>query len=451
MKKTGRIEMPKGRMAILVGGGPAPGINGVISGAGIEALDNEFEVVALYDGFESICDHENIDLHDATGPARLLSYNDLTRIHWEGGSILRTSRRRPADHELGKAVKNLKDLGINFLLTIGGDDTLTSSRRIRDAAASAIGVAHVPKTIDNDLPLAANTPTFGFETARHVGTEIVNSLSYDAKATNRWVFVIMMGRTAGHLALHVAKGAGATCCIIPEEFKENADLTLDDVADTLICSMLVRATKPRARLDGVAVIAEGVIGRLSDASLKEMEEDGLATIGYDAHGHLKLGDIQLGRALQLKVQSRLDHFTFNGGPKLTDGIVVKDIGYELRCHHPIPFDVEYTRDMGYAATRLLMSGKSGYLISLENGSTNPIRYEDLPLDDKGKVKPRLVDINSESYQVARKYMFRIDEQDLQDEKFAARLSETANGMTREQLIERFSHMFAAQAYKPPVF
>jgi len=106
--------------------------------------------------------------------------------------------------------------------------------------------------------------------------------------------------------------------------------------------------------------------------------------------------------------------------------------------------------MGYAATRLLLSGKSGYLISLENGSTNPIRYEDLPLDDEGRVIPRLVDIESESYQVARKYMFRIDKQDLQDEEFAARLSETAN-MTVEQLKVRFSHMFAVQAYNPPAF
>ncbi|MDP6354434.1 MAG: 6-phosphofructokinase [Planctomycetota bacterium] len=450
MRKTGRIETAKGRMAILVGGGPAPGINGVISGAGIEAMDNEFEVIGLYDGFKSICDHENIDLFDETGPARLLAYSDLTRIHWEGGTILRTSRRRPSDDELDRAVKNLKDLGIDLLLTIGGDDTLTSSRRIRDAADGTIGVAHVPKTIDNDLPLAANTPTFGFETARHVGTEIVNSLSYDAKATNRWVFVIMMGRSAGHLALHVAKGAGATCCIIPEEFSEDADLTLGDVADTLISSMLVRATPPRGRLDGVAVIAEGVIGRLCDASLEEMKEDGLATIGFDDHSQLKFADILLGRALQLKVQDRLDNFTFNGGPKLTDGIVVKNIGYELRCHHPIPFDVEYTRDMGYAATRLLLSGKSGYLISLENGSTNPIRYEDLPFDDEGRVIPRLVDIESESYQVARKYMFRIDKQDLQDEEFAVRLSETAN-MTVEQLKVRFSQMFALQAYNPPVF
>jgi len=446
-----RAKKPKGRLAILVGGGPAPGINGVISGAGIEALDRGLEVVGLYDGFEAVCQKNPIDLDDSTGPARLLQYEDLTHIHWEGGTILRTSRKRPDDDGLPRIARHLRRLKVKYLLTIGGDDTLTTSRRLKKMARGAFGVAHVPKTIDNDLPLPGDAPTFGFETARARGTEAVLSMLYDAKATRRWFFVVMMGRSAGHLALGVAKSAGATTAIIPEDFRKGRKLTVDDIADTIIGSMALRRAGPRPRMDGVAIIAEGVATRLPTSELKKLEEQHLAKVGYDAHDNIKLADIQLGRALQIAVKNRLkkDYALGDGGEPLTDGVVVKDVGYELRGCHPVAFDVEYTRNLGYAGAKLLLSGKSGYLISMVGGHSKPIKYEDVPTDAKGKVEPRVVDVTSESYEVARRYMFRLERRHLESRDELARLAEIAGDMSVQDLKARFSRVVDIQAYKGP--
>ncbi len=433
----------KGRLGILVGGGPAPGINGVISAAGIEALDNGFEVVGLYDGFESICSGE-ISIGNQDQPARTLGYGDLTHIHWEGGTILRISRYRPSDEDLPRALENLEKIGVRYLLTIGGDDTLSSSQRLAALAAGRINVAHIPKTIDNDLPLPANTPTFGFETARSRGAEIVNSLLYDAKATNRWFLVIMMGRTAGHLGLAVAKSIGATRAIIPEEFVDEEKITLNDIADTFIASMIARRAKPRPRLDGVAIVAEGIVYKLKPEDLKEMERKNLAKLEYDQYDNIKLQNILLGRALQERIVERLDKgFGLNGGEPLTKGIVTKDVGYELRCCHPIPFDVEYTRDLGYAGAKFLLEGKTECLISLKNGHTNPIPYDEILDPETGKFRTRLVDVHSDSYEVARKYMFRLDQEHFDDLNTLQNMASVVN-MSPEQFKENFQRVIDIQ-------
>jgi len=451
---------PEGPMGILVGGGPAPGINGVISGAAIEALDRDCEVIGFYDGFESLCREQPIDLESETGPARKLDYPDLTHIHWEGGSILRTSRKCPTDDEIGMAVNNLNQLGIKYFLTIGGDDTLTTSRRIMLAKDNEALVAHVPKTIDNDVPLQEGVPTFGFETARAKGTETVTSLLYDAKTTRRWFFVVSMGRAAGYLALGIAKSAGATCAIIPEEFnafyteegRPKTYLTLSDLADTVISSMLVRYTqtaRPVPRQDGVAVIAEGVAELLSDDELSELERRGLAKLEWDDARNRDLKQIQLGRAIRLEVERKLkEEFTFEEGRGLTTGFVVKDLGYELRCCHPVPFDVEYTRDLGYAAAKRLFSGNTGELISLVNGRCEPIAYDKLPVDEENKIITRYVQVDSESYEVARRYMFRLTQDDLDGSERTESLMKAAGDKTIGAFRARFGRVIEIQAYPP---
>ena len=151
----------KGKLAIVVGGGPAPGINGVISSATIEGVKQGYDVIGLRDGFKWLAQG------DATHITPL-GINDVTPIHHRGGSILGTARTNPAKSETSMA--NLLDafrrLGVSALVSIGGDDTAYSASQIYKKAAGAIRVAHVPKTIDNDLPLPGSTPTFGFETAR---------------------------------------------------------------------------------------------------------------------------------------------------------------------------------------------------------------------------------------------------------------------------------------------
>ncbi|HEV2879446.1 MAG TPA: 6-phosphofructokinase, partial [Candidatus Eremiobacteraceae bacterium] len=200
-------------LGILVGGGPAPGINGVIASATIEAINEGCRVVGIYDGFKWL----------AKGDATLtqeLRIEDVSRIHWLGGSILRTSRTNPAKEKttLDNAVRALRTLGITHLLCIGGDDTTFGAAKIAEAAGGTLHVATVPKTIDNDLPLPDNMPTFGFETARAVGSNIVESLMEDARTTQRWYLAVTMGRKSGALALGIAKASGATLAVIPEEF-----------------------------------------------------------------------------------------------------------------------------------------------------------------------------------------------------------------------------------------
>ncbi|MDD4600922.1 MAG: 6-phosphofructokinase, partial [Negativicutes bacterium] len=200
-------------LAILCGGGPAPGINSVISSVTIEAINNGWDVLGIIDGFAHLSNGEK-----KTVP---LSIDRVSRIHLDGGSILKTSRFNPTKNEtyLRNTINTLIILGVTHLVTIGGDDTAYSAARLSDYAQKVLGidlrVAHVPKTIDNDLPLPEGIPTFGFETARSLGAQIVSNLMEDAKTSGRWFFAVVMGRTAGHLALGIGKSAGATVTIIP--------------------------------------------------------------------------------------------------------------------------------------------------------------------------------------------------------------------------------------------
>ena len=250
----------KRKLGILVGGGPAPGINGVIGAAAIEASNNGVEAVGIYDGFRWLCrgDAKHV---------RTLRIEDVSRIHFEGGSILRTARDNPAKsaETLDRTVAVLDRLGLEALVTIGGDDTAYSASRVAAHSGGRLRVVHVPKTIDNDLPLPGNMPTFGFQTARHVGAELVHNLMEDARTTGRWYLVVTMGRKAGHLTLGIAKAAGATLAIIAEEFSDEK-VSLDRVADVLEGAILKR--RLRDRQDGVALIAEGIGERLDPEDLK---------------------------------------------------------------------------------------------------------------------------------------------------------------------------------------
>ena len=238
------------RMGILVGGGPAPGINSAIGAAVIEAVNSGLSVVGIIDGFKHLADGR-------TEMVRPLEISDVSRIHSQGGSILRTSRTNPARHEedLWRTVDSIKKLGLDCLVTIGGDDTAYGASEVAKAAGGWLKVAHVPKTIDNDLPLPGGQSTFGFETARQVGTEAVLNLMEDARTTNRWYFIVVMGREAGHLALGIAKAAGATLALIPEEFTKGGP-RLDEISKVLEGSILKRRVMGNDH--GVAVIAEGI-------------------------------------------------------------------------------------------------------------------------------------------------------------------------------------------------
>ena len=200
-------------LAILVGGGPAPGINGVIAAATIRARLAGLNVIGIRDGFEHLIGG---DISHVTP----LTIEVVSRIHLRGGSQIGTSRANPTKDRahVANVVRALQALGVSQLITIGGDDTAFSAMTVAAMANGAIRVVHVPKTIDNDLDLPPHVDTFGYQTARHYGAAIVESLMVDATTTSRWYFVVAMGRKAGHLALGIGKAAGVTVTLIGEEF-----------------------------------------------------------------------------------------------------------------------------------------------------------------------------------------------------------------------------------------
>jgi 6-phosphofructokinase 1 len=411
-------------VAILVGGGPAPGINGVISAATIEAINQQKKVLGVYDGFKWLAKGD-------TTHVTWLNIDSVSRIHFQGGSILRTSRENPTKDpkKMTNVLSSLKELGVNCLVTIGGDDTAFSSSQVEKQGGGDIRVVHVPKTIDNDLPLPGSMPTFGYETARSVGTEIVHNLMEDARTTSRWYFVISMGRHSGHLALGIGKAAGATITVIPEEFKK-PKVTLAEICDVLEGAIIKRTAMGRS--DGVAVVAEGLASKLTDKDLKALAKQHLAVLDYDEFGNPKLSEVNFGRAVKEHIEARF------AARKMKMATIEKNIGYEVRCAPPVPFDCEYTRDLGYSAIRFLVSGGSGAMVSIQGGKMVPMYFPDI-MDERGKTRVRFVDTSTESYQVARKYMIRLGPEDFQDKARVAELA-AAGGYTAAEFQKKFGHL-----------
>jgi ATP-dependent phosphofructokinase / diphosphate-dependent phosphofructokinase len=393
------------RLAILVGGGPAPGINSVIAAATIRARLEGVDVVGVRDGFEWLMQGDV----DHVTP---LTIEAVSRIHFRGGSHLGIARANPttAPELLEQTVNSLLRLNVTQLITIGGDDTAFSAMRLERHAAGAIRVVHVPKTIDNDLDLPAHIDTFGYQTARHYGVEIVKNLMVDAKTTSRWYFVVAMGRKTGHLALGIGKAAGATLTLVAEEFK--APTPLKTVVDTLVGGIIKRLSY--GRRDGVAVIAEGVV-----LGIRPEDLAGLEAVERDAHGHIRIDEVSLGEILKTQVTMRLREL----GIKTT--IAAKNIGYELRCADPIPFDMEYTRDLGYCAAGYLLAGEGSAMISIQGGRFVPIPFETMIDPETGRTRVRSVDVSSTRYAIARRYMLRLKREDFEDPHDVAKLAATA--------------------------
>ncbi|MFQ5584301.1 MAG: 6-phosphofructokinase, partial [Calditrichia bacterium] len=262
------------KLAILVGGGPAPGINSVIGTATIRANLEGVEVVGIRDGFKWI-------MQGDISHTRELTIENVSRIHFRGGSYIGIARDNPTREKklLENTVTSLLRLNVDKLITIGGDDTAYSAMKVEEKASGRIRVVHVPKTIDNDLDLPHGIPTFGYQTARHLGVDIVKSLMVDAQTTSRWYFVVSMGRKAGHLALGIGKAAGATLTLIPEEFPEPV-VKLSHIVDILVGAIIKRLSY--GRRDGVAILAEGLVVRLDPEELEV-----LMNVERDAHDNIR--------------------------------------------------------------------------------------------------------------------------------------------------------------------
>jgi 6-phosphofructokinase len=408
------------KLAILVGGGPAPGINSVIGAATIRAAVEGVDVIGIKDGFKWIMQGDITHFRE-------INIQNVSRIHFRGGSYIGISRANPTKDpkHLENAVTSLLRLNVDKLITIGGDDTAFSALKVNEMASGRIKVVHVPKTIDNDLDLPHGIPTFGFQTARHIGVEVVKNLMVDAQTTSRWYFVISMGRKAGHLALGIGKATGATLTLIPEEFA-NKQIKFSHIVDILVGAIIKRLSYGKP--DGVAIIAEGLVEHLDPADFESLVE-----VERDAHDNIRIAEINFGEILKTKVQERLREF----GLKAT--LVSKNIGYELRCADPIPFDMEYTRDLGFSAAQFILDGGSGAMVSIQNGNFVPMFFKDI-IDPKTlKTKVRMVDPASESFYIARRYMLRLNQADFDDPHELAKLAATA-GISIDDFVKKFGYL-----------
>jgi 6-phosphofructokinase 1 len=410
--------MPIKRIGIVVGGGPAPGTNGVISAVAIEAINAGCVPVGFHDGFEWLAQRYTDEQHE-------LTIHEVSRVHLDGGVMLGSSRKDvAADPEsLENTVAALAKLKIDALVCVGGDDVVRSAVAI--GARSPVKVVHVPKSIDNDLWMPLPLATLGYETARHVGVGIVKSLMEDARTTGRWYLGVTMGRPTGHLTLGIGKAASATCSIIPEEFPAPV-IALADIADIVEGCIIKRRAMGRSH--GVVLLAEALVERFSPQEIAELQH-----VDRDVQGNIRVTEIDLGRKVKNEVQQRLEH----RGIDVT--LVDKTIGYELRCAPPIPFDAEYARDLGYAAVRYLLEGGSAALITIQGGEFAPIPFSDVLEPQSGKGRLRTVDVTTESYRVAREYMVRLDKSDIADPIWVRKLCE-AGGLQEPELRSRFAKL-----------
>jgi 6-phosphofructokinase 1 len=410
-------------IGIVVGGGPAPGLNGVIHAVTITAINSGYRVVGIMEGFK----------HLAAGKPQIvpLTIRDVSRIHLKGGTILKTSRANPTGSKetLRNTVNALRDARVTHLVSTGGDDTAFSAYAVSRFAQEEMGIelqsVHVPKTIDNDLPLPEGIPTFGFETARQEGTEIIKNLMEDAQSTLRWYIVVAMGRKAGHLALGIGKSAGATLTLIPEEW-HGEKTRLQQVSDIIATSVIKRLADGQSH--GVAIVAEGVMELMDHQDLTFLE-----TVERDEHGHPRMAEINSAAILKREVRSILQEL----GIKMT--LVDKEVGYELRCADPCAFDIDYTRTLGQAAVDFFNEGGTNALVTVQQNQVVPIPYDDLMDPDTGRTGVRMVNTYSLTFKSAQRFMIRLSRQDLEDKDQLEKLAACTN-LDPQAFVQRFGYL-----------
>jgi 6-phosphofructokinase len=365
----------KKAIAILCAGGPAPGINTVIGSVTKVFLNAGFNVLGLHGGYKTIFT-DNPDFE-------YLDFVFADKIYSTGGSILRMSRYKPKDSEFKTDffVKN----NIKLLVTIGGDDTASTATRLsRFLSDNKLNVAniHVPKTIDNDLPLPEGNPTFGYHSAKEEGVRLATTIYEDARTSGNWFIVSAMGREAGHLAFGIGTACHYPMIIIPEMFNK-AKVNFDRILRLIISAIIKRLILNISY--GAVIISEGVFHFMSD---EEIDGTGI-NFTYDEHGHPELGNVSKSHIFNILLQHRLKRINISVRSR------PNEIGYELRCCRPIAYDLTYATLLGTGIIKLYNEGKSGCMITVDQkGNVIPLFLKDVE-DENGKIKPRLVNIESE--------------------------------------------------------
>ncbi|MCK4921134.1 MAG: 6-phosphofructokinase [Bacteroidales bacterium] len=369
----------KDAVAILCAGGPAPGINTVISSVTKIFLQNGYSVLGINEGYKSLFADE---------PAYdYLDFDFADKIYSRGGSALKMSRYKPKDEEF--KVDFFKKKNVKLLVTIGGDDTASTANRLSKFLAKQnmdVKNIHVPKTIDNDLPLPEGAPTFGYHSAKEEGVRLATTIYEDARTSGNWFVVSAMGREAGHLAFGIGTACHYPMIIIPEMFNKTK-ITFEKITRLVISSMVKRRL---LGIDyGVAIISEGVFHFMSD---KEIIDTGI-NFTYDDHGHPELGNVSKSHIFNMLVQQALKELRINVKSR------PNEMGYELRCCRPNAYDLNYATRLGLGVYKLFKDGNTGSVVTVDRkGSISPLLLKDVE-DKSGKVKPRLVNVETEKVQL----------------------------------------------------
>ncbi|RLS38311.1 MAG: 6-phosphofructokinase [Planctomycetota bacterium] len=405
------------RVALLFAGGPAPGANAVISTCAISCIRNGIEVVGIKYGYSNLMEYS-----PATPLVEGLHYKNLTevslrRTRSKEGIIIGTARANPgkqitAPEHLDDAEKSaplkrvyeaLRSIGVDALVSIGGDDTLKTANKLKmyqdrlPEGQKRMPVVHVPKTIDNDY--MGIDFTFGYFTAvETLGTEIRN-LHADAEAARAYFVVESMGRSAGWLAYGAAISGEANMVLSVEDMTEEfltADSTpkrkvmdIDKVVGKIVRMMRYRQEK-EGKEYGVVVLAEGLAEFLSDEVLKDVPRDD--------HGHISVANVDLGKMFARRIMAE---FTKQTGLKRK--VTGLQLGYECRCARPHAFDVMLGAQLGVGAYRALCEENlNGAMVSVSGQlDLHFVPFEKL-VDPKTLVTVvRFIKHNSDFHKLAR--------------------------------------------------
>lgn len=367
----------KDSIIILCGGGPAPGMNTVVCSVAKTFLSNGYRVIGLHGGYSGLF-NPNPRTED-------LDFFKADAYFNRGGSYLEMSRFKPTDvdFENNFNLELFRTNNIKLLVTVGGDDTASTANRIAkflEAKKYPISNIHVPKTIDNDLPLPDNTPTFGFNSAKDEGAHIARTIYEDARTSGNWLLISAMGRSAGHLALGIGEATHCPMTIIPEMFS-NTKITVDKIIKLTISAIVKR--KLLGINYGTVVVAEGVF---HDLDAEDIKATGVH-MTYDEHGHPELGKISKAVLFNELLEKEFKKL----GMKVKTRPV--EIGYDVRCQDPIAFDLSYCSRLAMGAYELFTRGETGCMVFVDAyGTAKPLYLKDLQ-NAEGKIPPRRVDIN----------------------------------------------------------
>lgn len=373
----------KQAIAILTGGGPAPGMNTVVASVTKTFLRSGYRVIGLHSGYSGL-----FTKHPRITDIDFLMADEIFN---KGGSMLKMSRFKPTDANFANDfnLDFFKDNNIKLLVTVGGDDTASTANRIAKFLADnkfEIANIHVPKTIDNDLPLPDSTPTFGYNSAKAQGAIIGTAVMEDSRTSENWFVVSAMGRSAGHLALGIGGACHYPMIIIPEFFNKTT-ITLDKIVNLSISSIIKR--KIMGINYGCVMISEGVFHELSDEELAKTN----VNFSYDDHGHPELGKVSKAHIFNDMIEKKVKEI----GLKVKSRPV--EVGYEIRCHTPIAYDLTYCSLLGLGVHQLFNEGKTGCMVYVDrNGKVSPLFLKDLQDPITGKIPPRLVNIHTDKVQ-----------------------------------------------------